>query len=212
MGFEPEWEEWAYRVSAEIWEAVTLAHDVEPSRLPVEWRPLDDSDPFEEWPQLARDIRIATDHAGRKLKCVYFPGNPARHKVDLSDFAEWWTESLGRKLPVRFPRHIKNAPLEGREPAVLPEPAAIDATVPPNENSPDTRQKVPQRDVQAAALQIVNSAEFQRGNGTRSERLQAALRVKFPNANTGTLETYSHGTFKRAAAMSRQAVNKTEAR
>ena len=104
MGFEPEWEEWAYRVSAEIWEAVTLAHDVEPSRLPVEWRPLDDSDPFEEWPQLARDIRIATDHAGRKLKCVDFAGNPARHKVDLSDFVEWWTESLGRKLPVRFPR------------------------------------------------------------------------------------------------------------
>jgi hypothetical protein len=104
MDFEPAWEEWAARLSAEIWEAVTLAHDVEPSRLPVVWRPLDDSDPFEEWPQLARDIRIATDHAGRKLKCVSFAGNPVRHKVDLSVFAEWWTASLGRKLPVRFPQ------------------------------------------------------------------------------------------------------------
>jgi hypothetical protein len=122
MGFEPEWEEWAYRVFAEIWEAVTLAHDVEPSRLPVEWRPLDYSDPFEEWPHLARDIRIATDHtADRKLKCVSFAGNPVRHKVDLRVFAEWWTESLGRKLPVRFPRTELTAtdPAEDLRPAPL---------------------------------------------------------------------------------------------
>jgi hypothetical protein len=120
MELEPaQWEEWAARVSAEIWEAVALAHDIEPSKLPVEWRPADYSDPFEEWPQLARDIRIATDHAGRKLRCVYFAGNPVRHKVDLSDFAEWWTASLGRKLPVRFPQMepIATGPAEDLRPA-----------------------------------------------------------------------------------------------
>src|SRR3981081_1059519 len=66
------WDEWAYRVSAALWEAVALAHDFEPSTLPVDWRPADYSHPFADCPaEVALHIRIACDHAENgKLKCI----------------------------------------------------------------------------------------------------------------------------------------------
>jgi hypothetical protein len=65
--------------------------------------------------------------------------------------------------------------------------------------TPDLRNKVPRQEVFATAVEIVKSAEFQSGEGVRSERLQVALRTHYPHMNSRTLERYSSGAPKEAA-------------
>jgi hypothetical protein len=101
------WNLWACMSSGRLWQAVALAHNIEPDTLPVDWS---DKKPFEDCPKAVKDdIQIACNHAENgKLKCLtrrlY---SSVYNEVDLSDFAEWWALSLGRPLPDRFPRGSK---------------------------------------------------------------------------------------------------------
>lgn len=66
-------------------------------------------------------------------------------------------------------------------------------------NSPDSRARVPQKEIFAAALEIANSLEFQQGDGARSVRLKSLLEKRFPNMKPTTLERYSRGALSAAS-------------
>ena len=100
------WKRWGQRVSAQLWEAVALSIDIEPESLPIDWRPADYSDPFEECPcEFKRRIDIAIDHAKNgqlPLVSLAFT-DPPFSRVRLQDISDW-AGSLGWSLPHQFPR------------------------------------------------------------------------------------------------------------
>jgi hypothetical protein len=100
------WRKWSQRESAQLWEAVALSIDIEPECLPINWRPADYSDPFEECPSEFKDrIDIAVDHAenGALQLLSRASSRPSRSTVRLPEFADW-AGLLGWCLPAQFPR------------------------------------------------------------------------------------------------------------
>jgi hypothetical protein len=203
------WEKWGRIPLAELWEAVALSFDVEPSslakRLGLEWFMADDSNsPFEECEfkdfQELIDIAVSNVKSGELRVTSRDFTNTSRSTVRLSVFADWaesepqmqpqTAQSLRWDLPDQFPRESNPAIIETSS-------NKSDAAGTP----PDLRSKVSKDEVFDEAVRIAKSAEFQRGEGegrTASERLLNRLRTHFPNMNPGTRTKYAQGALTKA--------------
>jgi hypothetical protein len=136
-----DWEEWQARVSAELWEAVALAHNIEPSTLPRDWRYGDSSGTPA---VLSRALRIACDHA----KNGQLPHRDDRNFIAgnivvLHDFAAW-AETLGWELPAKFPRKPKAPPIQPNGIELMPARRdMIDAAISEVDDEAEAQRKKP---------------------------------------------------------------------
>src|SRR5262249_51972260 len=108
---DPDWSKWGCLITVQLWEAVLLAVNLEPSALRIDWRRIDGGDPFTDCgPKFLELLRIVCNHVGNgNLRCSRHAGHPYRNEVNLSEFADWWRSmawpaNWQLRLPEQFPR------------------------------------------------------------------------------------------------------------
>lgn len=106
-----DWSLWADIPHTELWKAVALSMDIEPTKLPGYDRSCV-RDPFSNYPfhqcpeEFRRRLEIARTHLGRKLMPISFCQPDWKSEVDLQELSSWATElNSPWTFPEKFPSH-----------------------------------------------------------------------------------------------------------
>lgn len=101
---KPNWDEWKSAKQAKLWEAASLACDLDPRNFKINGQPVFRfigglPEPIEELLSMAK----GSIGAGGVLKPVFLSGEGlAESEVTLANFSKW-AESIGMGLPQAFP-------------------------------------------------------------------------------------------------------------
>jgi hypothetical protein len=102
---EPNWANWGLMRDVELWEAVALSANFEPSKLPVYLGAYDKfgDDPFKICPpQFLERLQIANSNCGISFEYKPVHALKARCLVDLQHFAAWAKELELPAMPAKF--------------------------------------------------------------------------------------------------------------
>jgi hypothetical protein len=134
------WEYWKHMLSAEVWQLVALSLNFEPDGLPIDWRPADYSDPFEDCPaEFKNRLNITLNHIqnGALLCASLALGNPLASTIKLTVFATWaCAPSPNWSLPEEF--RLKSS---GERAGAENENQTLPASSSPNKSAPLTRSE-----------------------------------------------------------------------